>query len=146
MFLINGWYNLIFKISIKLWKSLLKFYNLSFAICFTNRFSIYFQFILNINLKIINNELNFDIYRKPAHSFGYLHYKDCTHRTRKTIVLSLARHIVRIVTDNKNNRLEEVKDHLLKRKHLDKILDYSFTKLFQSREHESNDKKYYYLH
>ena len=54
-----------------------------------------------------------------------------TYHTRKSnIALLLVRRIVRIVTDNKNNRLQEIKDHLLKRKHPEKIIDYSFTKLF----------------
>ena len=47
---------------------------------------------------------------------------------------------MRIVTDNTNNRLQELKGHLLKRKHPEKIIDYSFTKLFKSRKHENNDK------
>ena len=46
---------------------------------------------------------------------------------------------MRIVTDNTNNRLQELKGHLLKRKHPVKIIDYSFTKLFQPRKHENND-------
>ena len=67
--------------------------------------------------------------------------KVVTHHTRKNnIALSLARRIVRIVTDNTNNRLQELKGHLLKRKHPEKIIDYSFTKLFQPRKHENNDK------
>ena len=45
-----------------------------------------------------------------------------------------------IVTDNTNNRLQELKGHLLKRKHPEEIIDYSFTKLFQPRKHEKNDK------
>ena len=47
---------------------------------------------------------------------------------------------MRIVTDNTNNRLQELKGHLLKRKHPEKIIDYSFTKLFQPRKHKNNDK------
>ena len=47
---------------------------------------------------------------------------------------------MRIVTDNTNNRLQELKGHLLKRKHPEKIIDDSFTKLFQSRKHENDDK------
>ena len=59
---------------------------------------------------------------------------------KNNIALSLTRCIVRIVTDNTNNRLQELKGHLLKRKHPEKIIDYSFTKLFQPRKHENNDK------
>ena len=71
-----------------------------------------------INLKIINNKLNFDVYQKPTNSFTYLHYTSChPPHTKSNIALSLARRIVRIVTDNTNNRLQELKAHLLKRKH-----------------------------
>ena len=68
-------------------------------------------------------------------------YKSChPPHMKNNIALSLARRIVRIVTDNTNNRLQELKGHLLKRKQPEKIIDYSFTKLFQPRKHENNDK------
>ena len=96
---------------------------------------------LDINLKIINKKLHFDVYHKPANSFSYFFYKSChPPHTKNNIALSLAKRIVRIVTDNINNRLQELKSHLLKRKHPEKIIDYSFTKLFRPRKHENNDK------
>ena len=49
---------------------------------------------------------------------------------------------MRILIDNTNNRLQELKSHLLKRKQPEKIIDYSFTKLFQPRKHENNDKNF----
>ena len=86
---------------------------------------------LGINLEIINNKLHFDIYHKPTNSFSYLYYKSChPPHTKNDITLSLARRIVRIVNDNKNNQLQELKGHLLKRKHWQQIIYYSFTKLF----------------
>ena len=39
-----------------------------------------------------------------------------------------------------DNRLQELKGQLLKRKYLEKMIDYSFTKLFQPRKHEIHDK------
>ena len=82
-------------------------------------------------LKTINNKLNFDVYHKPTNSFSYFHYKSGhPPHTKNNIVLSLARCIARIVTDNKNNQLQEPKAHLIKRKDSAKIIDYSFTKLF----------------
>ena len=70
-----------------------------------------------------------------------LQFKSChPSHTKSNIALSLARRIVQIVTDNTNNRLQELEGHLLKRKHLEKITDYSFTRLFQLRKHEKNDK------
>ena len=96
---------------------------------------------LDINLKIINNKLRFDVYHKPTNSFSYLHYKSCPPpHMKNNIALSLARRIVRIVTDNTNNQLQELKGHLQKRKHPEKITDYSFTKLFQPRNHQNNEK------
>ena len=97
--------------------------------------------ILDINLTIINNKLHFYVYHKPTNFFSYLHYKSChPPHTKNNIALSLARRIVRIITDNINNRLQELKGHLLKRKQPEKIIDNSFTKLFQARKHENNDK------
>ena len=95
---------------------------------------------LDINLKI-NNKLHFDVYHKPTNSFSYLHYKSChPPHTKNNIALSLARRVVRIVTDYTNNRFRELKGHLLKRKHAEKIIENFFTKLFQTRKHENNDK------
>ena len=93
------------------------------------------------NLKILNNKLHFDVYHKPTNCFSYLHYKSChPPHTRNNTALSLATRIVWIVTDNKDNRLQKLEGHLLKRKHPEKIIDYSFTKLFQPRKHKNNTK------
>ena len=96
---------------------------------------------LDINLTIINNKLHFDVYHKCTNSFSYLHYKRChPPHTKNNIALSLAKRIMQIVTNNTNTRLQELKGHLLKRKHPEKIIDYSFKKLFQPRKHKNNDK------
>ena len=52
---------------------------------------------------------------------------------------------MRIITDNKNNPAQEIKDHLLKRKHLEKITDYSLTKIFKPRKSKVMTKSYYLL-
>ena len=65
---------------------------------------------LDISLKI-NYKLHFDVYHKPANSFSYLHYKSCHPPHMKNNIC---------VTDNTNNQLQELKGHLLKRKHLEK--------------------------
>lgn len=41
---------------------------------------------------------------------------------------------------DKSNWFQKLKDHLLKRNHPEKIIDYSFAKLFQPRKCESNGK------
>ena len=47
---------------------------------------------------------------------------------------------MRIATDNIYSRLQELQGYLLKRYHPENIIDYSFTKFFQPRKHENNDK------
>ena len=86
---------------------------------------------LDINLKTINNKLHFNVYHKPTNSFSYLPYKSChPPHTKNNIALLLARRIVRIVTDNANNRLQELKGHLLQIKHPEKIIDTPSKKFF----------------
>ena len=46
---------------------------------------------------------------------------------------SLAKCIASIETNNRENRLMELKEHLLDRKHPQHIKDYSFTKIFQPK-------------
>ena len=46
---------------------------------------------LDINIKIVDNQLHFDIYHKPTNSFSYLKYSSChPSHTRNNISLSLA--------------------------------------------------------
>ena len=87
---------------------------------------------LDINIRIVENNLVFDIHYKPTKSFNYLTYTSChPPHTKNNISLSLAKRIVSIVTNNRENRLKELKEHLLDRKHPQYIIDYSFTKIFQ---------------
>ena len=97
---------------------------------------------LNINIKIVDNQLHFDIYHKPTNSFSYLKYNSChPSHTKNNISLSLARRIIRIVTDNSDYRLEELRQNLLKRNHPQKIINYSFTKSFQPKNNKEENKK-----
>ena len=101
---------------------------------------------LDIQLKIVNNTLVFDIYYKPTYSFDYLTYNSChpTH-TKNNIALSLAKRIINIVTDNREKRLSELKKHLIERNHPPEIIDYTFTKCFQSKlEKKDLKKKFFY--
>ena len=92
---------------------------------------------LDINIKIIHNQLHFDIYHKPNNSFSYLQYNSChPSNTKNNILLSLARHIIRIVTDNR-----ELRQNLLKKNHPEKILNYSFTKSFQPKNNTEENKE-----
>ena len=53
--------------------------------------------------------------------------------TKNNISLPLAKRIVSIVTNNKENRLKELKEYLLDRKHPHHVIDCSFTKIFQPK-------------
>ena len=95
---------------------------------------------LDINIKIVDNQLHFDIYHKPTNSFSYLKCNSYhPSHTKNNISLSLARHIIRIVTDNRDNRLEELRQNLLKRNHPEKIINYSFTKSFQPKNNKEEN-------
>ena len=74
---------------------------------------------LDIQLKIVNNTLVFDIYYKPTNSFNYLTYSSChSSHTKNNIALSLAKRIINIVTDNREKRLSKLKKHLIERNRL----------------------------
>ena len=66
--------------------------------------------VLDINIRIVESNLVFDIHYKSANSFNYLTYTsyDPPH-IRNNILLSLAKHIVGIVTNSTENRLKELK-------------------------------------
>ena len=97
---------------------------------------------LDINIQIVQNNLVFDIHYKPTSSFNYLTYTSChPPHTKNNIPLSSANRTVSIVeNNNRENRLKELKEHLLDRKHPQHIIDYRFTKIFQPRfQTENND-------
>ena len=63
------------------------------------------KFILGINLQIAENNLVFDIHYKPTNSFNYLAYISChLPHTKNNILLSLAKLIVSIVTNNREKK------------------------------------------
>ena len=88
----------------------------------------------DIQLKIVNNTLVFDIYYKPTNSFNYLTYSSCPpSHTKYNIALSLAKRIINIVTNIREKRLSELKKHLIERNQPPEIIDYTITKCFQPK-------------
>ena len=76
---------------------------------------------LDINIKIVDNQLHFDIYHKLTNSFSYSKYSSChPFHSTNNISLSLARRIIRIVTDKRKHRIKELRQNLLKRNHSEK--------------------------
>ena len=68
---------------------------------------------LDIQLKIVDKILVFDIYYKPSNSFRYLTYSTChPSQTKNDIAFSLAKRIKSIVTDNREKRLSTLKKEI----------------------------------
>ena len=62
---------------------------------------------LDINIRIVENSLVFDIQYKPTNSFNHLTHKSChPPHTKNNLSLSLAKRIVSIVANNRENRLK----------------------------------------
>ena len=59
--------------------------------------------MLDINIKIVDNQLYSDICHKPTNSFSCQ-----TFHTMNKISLSFARHIIRIATDIRDYRVKEL--------------------------------------
>ena len=65
---------------------------------------------LDINPQIVENNLVFYIYYIPTNSFNYLTYTSChPSHPKNNISLPLAKGIVSIVTNNRENQLKELK-------------------------------------
>lgn len=87
---------------------------------------------LDITIATQEDQIKFDIYYKPTNSFNYLKYSSCHPRhTKNNISLSLGRRIVKIVSENRENRLEELKTHLIACNHPLCVIEDSFSKLYQ---------------
>ena len=95
---------------------------------------------LDIQLKIVSNTLVFDIYYNPTNSFNYLTYSSChPSQTKNNIAVFLSKRIINIVIDNREERLRELKKHLIGRNHPPEIIDYTLTKCFQLKLDKNKD-------
>ena len=89
---------------------------------------------LDIQLKVVNNTLAFEIYFKTTNSFNYLTYSSChPSHAKNNIALVLVKRIINIVIDNRVKRLSKLKKYLIEKNHLLEIIDNTFTKYFQPK-------------
>ena len=92
---------------------------------------------LDISFSIEDGLINTDIYHKETDSFNYLDYTSCHPKhTKDNIALSLASRIIRIVSVNRDQRLEELKQHLERRGHPTNSINFAFSKLFTPHKKE----------
>ena len=64
------------------------------------------------------NKIIFDIYYKPTNAFTYLKYNSCHPRhTIENLASSLARRLIQIVSENREQRLGELEERLVARGH-----------------------------
>ena len=83
---------------------------------------------LDIYFKINDNKLIMDLYHKPTDSHSYLYYTSAhPQHTKDNIALSLAKRIVRIVSDNRQSCLDTLKKHLVERDHPIQKINYAFS-------------------
>ena len=92
---------------------------------------------LDINIRIVENNLVFDIHYQPTIWFNYLTCTTC--HPPHNISLSLAKRLVILETNKRKKRLKELNKHLLDRKHPQHIIGYSFTKMFQPKFQTKNN-------
>ena len=107
--------------------------------CFVFSWSKLLSYLFSI--QIVENNLVFDICYNLTNPFNCLVYASChPQNTKNKISLSLAKRTVSIVNNNKENRLKELKEHLLDRKYPQHIIGYSFTEIYQPKfQTENND-------
>ena len=92
---------------------------------------------LDISLKVDDDDhLIMDIYHKPTDSHNYLNYKSSHPKhTRDNIALSLAKRIIRIVSDDRQHRLSELKRNLILRDHPERSINHAFSRVMEPRQH-----------
>ena len=66
-------------------------------------------------------------------------HRSCRLSHINNIVLSLAKRIINIVTDNRETKLNELKKQPIERNHPPEVIDYTFTKCFQKKLDKNKD-------
>ena len=101
---------------------------------------------LDVFMEIVNREVIFDVYHKPTNSFGYLKYSSChPPHTINNIALSLAKRIVRIVSHNSEQRIEEMKNHLMQRDHPEDVINTALSRLYAPSQRDGTKEKIVYI-
>ena len=86
---------------------------------------------LDISFRIRNELLSTTVYHKPTDSFGYLDYASCHPKHIKdNIAVSLAKRIVRITSEHRDEALSALQKRLESRGHPSKVINFAFTKVF----------------
>lgn len=85
---------------------------------------------LDVNIKVVNDKMVLDIYYKPTNAFSYVRFNSCHPRhTRENLAGALSRRIIQIVSENRDNRLSELSNHLKIRGYPSSVINDSFSKV-----------------
>ena len=96
---------------------------------------------LDVNCTLNNDVLCFDIFHKPTHSFSYVRYHSCHPKhTLDNIALSLGKRIIQLVSENINERLLQLKSHLIQRGHCLDTINNSLCKLYSPSQNKYLEK------
>lgn len=89
------------------------------------------QDYLDISFQIRNELMRTSVYHKPTDSFGYLDYGSChPQHIKDNIAVSLAKRIIRITSENRDEALDALQKRLESRGHPTKVINFAFTKVF----------------
>ena len=73
---------------------------------------------MDYSITATHNAIFFDVYYKPTNAFTYLKFNSCHPRhTINNLAGSLARRIINIISNNREQQLNELSDHMLARGH-----------------------------
>ncbi|CAF4089010.1 unnamed protein product [Rotaria magnacalcarata] len=87
---------------------------------------------LNIMLYIENNQLEFDIYYKPTHTFAYINFRSAHPRhVKRMLPYTLASMIKKIVTNDERyrRRIADMRNHLISRGYPSRLIDDAINKM-----------------
>ena len=96
---------------------------------------------LDITLSVKDAIIQTSVYNKPTDSFNYLHYDSChPSHTKNHIALSLAKRIIRITSEQRDSKLDQLKNHLEKRGHPTKTINSAYLKVFSPHDKKDNER------
>ena len=100
------------------------------------------QHFLDVKCSIEGTQINFDIHYKPTNSFAYLRFDSChPHHTINNIAYVLGKRTIQLVSENKDIRIEKLKDDLINRGHPIDMVEESLCKIYSPKTQTNKKEK-----